>query len=133
MPKAKNAAAGGPAPAPAPTAADLGLPISELKAELFRALAHPARIRVLETLAAGERSVGQLQPEVGIELSHLSQQLAVLRRAGLVMGRKEGQMVVYAIRDPATVELLAVAKRLLIGSLTATRDLLADLHGEDAR
>ena len=112
---------------------EMARPISELKAELFRALAHPARIRILETLVAGERSVGQLQPAIGIELSHLSQQLAVLRRAGLVAGRKEGQMVFYAIRDPATVELLAVAKRLLIGSLTATRDLLADLHGDDGR
>src|SRR5256885_720571 len=81
-------------------------PISEIKAELFRALAHPARIRVLEVLADGERSVGELQPQVGIELSHLSQQLAVLRRARLLTSRKEGSSVIYAIRDPAAVELL---------------------------
>src|SRR5438309_8057287 len=89
-------------------------PISELKAELFRALAHPARIRVLEVLAEGERSVGEMQPLVGIESSHLSQQLGVLRRAGLVVTRKEGSSVYYAIRDPDLVELLAVAKRVLI-------------------
>src|SRR3954470_8872613 len=86
-------------------------PISEIKAELFRALAHPARIRALEVLAEGERSVGELQPLVGIELSHLSQQLAVLRRARLVVSRKEGTSVLYAIRDPDVVELLRVAKR----------------------
>lgn len=106
------------------------LPISELKAEMFRALSHPARIRVLETLALGERSVGELQPEIGIESSHLSQQLGVLRRAGLVSSRKEGQSVYYSIKDPMLVELLGVAKRLLISSLTETRDLLADLHAE---
>lgn len=109
------------------------LPISELKAEMFRALSHPARIRVLETLALGERSVGELQPEIGIESSHLSQQLGVLRRAGLVASRKEGQSVYYSIKDPLLVELLDVAKRLLIASLTETRDLLADLHAEVQR
>jgi ArsR family transcriptional regulator len=103
-------------------------PISELKAELFRALAHPARIRALEVLAEGERSVGELQPLVGIELSHLSQQLSVLRRARLVVSRKDGTSVFYAVRDPAVVELLRVAKQLLINSLAETTDLLSDLR-----
>jgi DNA-binding transcriptional ArsR family regulator len=109
-------------------AAALSRPISEIKAELFKALAHPARIRVLELLADGERSVGEIQPMVGIESSHLSQQLGVLRRAGLVSTRKEGSSVIYAIRDPQLVELLAVAKRILISSLAETEDLLADLR-----
>lgn len=109
---------------------ELVLPISELKAELFRALSHPARIRILETLSAGERSVGEMQPEIGIELSHLSQQLAVLRRAGLVASRKEGQSVYYSVKNPLITDLLKVAKQLLISSLTETRDLLADLHAQ---
>jgi DNA-binding transcriptional ArsR family regulator len=112
------------------TAATTSRPISERKADLFRALAHPARIRALEVLADGERSVGELQPLVGIEASHLSQQLAVLRRAGLVTSRKQGASVLYAIRDRDLVELLAVSKRLLIHSLTESQDLLADLLEE---
>lgn len=103
-------------------------PISEIKAELFKALGHPARVRVLELLADGERSVGEIQPLVGIEASHLSQQLGVLRRAGLVTTRKAGSSVIYAIRDPQLVELLAVSKRILIHSLAETEDLLADLR-----
>jgi ArsR family transcriptional regulator len=103
-------------------------PLSEIKAELFKALAHPARVRVLEVLADGERAVGEIQPLVGIELSHLSQQLAVLRRAGLVTSRKEGSSVIYAVRDPLVVELLRVAKELLIRSLSETNDLLAGLR-----
>lgn len=103
-------------------------PISEIKAELFKALAHPARIRILEVLAEGPRSVGDMQPLVGIELSHLSQQLAVLRRARLVTARKEGSTVFYAVKNDIVVELLAVAKRLLIDSLSETTDLLADLR-----
>jgi ArsR family transcriptional regulator len=106
----------------------LSRPISEIKAELFKALAHPARIRALEVLVEGERSVGELTEQVGIEASHLSQQLAVLRRARLVTARKDGTRVMYAIRDPDLVELLAVAKRLLINALAETEDLLAGLR-----
>ena len=106
----------------------LNVPISELKAELFKALAHPARIRVLELLADGERSVGEMQPLVGIEPPHLSQQLGVLRHAGLVTTRKEGSSVIYGIRDPQLVKLLAAAKQVLINSLAQTQDLLADLR-----
>ena len=105
----------------------LSVPLSEVKAELFKALAHPARVRALEVLVEGERTVGELQPLVGIESSHLSQQLGVLRRAGLVTSRKEGSSVHYAIRDPLVAELLVVAKRLLLKALAETRDLLADL------
>lgn len=107
-------------------------PLSEVKAELFKALGHPARVRALEVLAQGEHSVGELQGLVGIELSHLSQQLGVLRRAGLVATRKEGSSVVYALKSPCVAELLEVAKRFLAESLAETRDLLADLADEDA-
>ncbi len=109
---------------------ELNRPLSEVKAELFKALAHPARVRALEVLVEGEHTVGELQPLVGIESSHLSQQLGVLRRAGLVTTRKEGSSVVYSLRDQRVAELLAVAKQLLLSSLTQTRDLLADLTSE---
>src|SRR5882672_10798943 len=97
-----------------PVIEGLSVPLSVVKAELFKALANPARVRVLELLAEGERSVGEMQPLVGIELSHLSQQLGVLRKAGLVTARKEGSTVFYAVKDPLVVELLAVAKQMLV-------------------
>jgi DNA-binding transcriptional ArsR family regulator len=103
------------------------VPLSVVKAELFKALANPARVRALELLAEGERSVGEMQPLVGVELSHLSQQLAVLRKAGLVTTRREGTTVFYSIKDPLVVELLAVAKRILLLRLTESRELLAGL------
>jgi ArsR family transcriptional regulator len=87
-------------------------------------------VRALEVLSEGEHTVSDLQPLVGIESSHLSQQLAVLRRAGLVVTRKEGSSVVYGLRDPLVAELLAVAKQLLLASLTQTQDLLAGLTAE---
>lgn len=103
-------------------------PLSEIKAELFRALAHPGRVRVLEILRDGDRTVAELVPLVGLEASHLSQQLAVLRRARLVTSRREGSTVTYAVADAEVVELLAVARRVLIKTLSVSQELLADLQ-----
>jgi ArsR family transcriptional regulator len=100
-----------------------------VKAEFFKVLGHPARIRVLELLRGGERSVGQLLPEVGLEPSHLSQQLGVLRRANLVQARKEGSTVHYSVSDQRIFEVREVAKTILTSTLSETRELLAELEG----
>jgi len=106
-------------------------PINKLKAEFFKTLGHPARIRILELLAEGERSVAELMPEIGLEASHLSQQLAVLRRAGVVIARKQGSSVIYAMASEDMAELLLVARKVLAGLLTDQVDLLRDLQAED--
>jgi DNA-binding transcriptional ArsR family regulator len=103
-------------------------PLSELKAELFKALAHPGRVRILEILRDGERTVADLVPLVGLEASHLSQQLGVLRRAGIVTSRRQASSVTYTIADDEIIELLAVARRFLINSLSVSQGLLADLR-----
>jgi ArsR family transcriptional regulator len=106
-------------------------PIYQVKAEFFKTLAHPARIRVLEILRDGDRAVSELIPEVGIESSHLSQQLGIMRRANLVQSRKEGAIVVYSVTNPMIFELLDVARRILTSSLIKTRDLLTELGHVD--
>ncbi len=106
-------------------------PIYQVKAEFFKTLAHPARIRVLEILRDGDRAVSELIPEVGIESSHLSQQLGIMRRANLVHSRKEGATVVYSVSNPMIFDLLDVAKKILTSSLVETRDLLAELESVD--
>ena len=103
-------------------------PIYQVKAEFFKTLGHPARIRVLEVLRDGERTVSDLVPDVGIEASHLSQQLAVLRRANLVQARKEGTSVLYSVANPMIFDLLDVARRILTSSLDETRALLTELE-----
>lgn len=103
-------------------------PLYALKAELFKTLGHPARIRILELLSLREHAVGQLLPEVGIEATSLSHQLAVLRRAGLVVSRKEGSTVYYSLTSPQIAEFLAVARRLLTEVLTGQAELLAELR-----
>ena len=103
-------------------------PIYQVKADFFKTLGHPARIRVLEVLRDGERSVSELIPEVGLEPSHLSQQLGVLRRANIVQARKEGITVRYSVTDERIFELLAVAKAILTSSLAGSGQLLAELE-----
>ncbi len=102
-------------------------PIYEVKAEFFKTLSHAARIRVLELLSDGPRSVSELLPDVGIEASHLSQQLAILRRAGVVSSERRGNSVIYSVVDPQIFELLQSAKEIIMTSLGLAEDLLADL------
>ncbi len=108
-----------------------GKSITEAKAELFKALAHPARVRVLELLADGEHTMGELAEQTGLEPSHLSQHVAVLRRAGIVDSRRVKTSVICELRDPQTAELLAVARQLLSRNLRQEQVLLAALHEAD--
>jgi ArsR family transcriptional regulator len=108
-----------------------GRPIAEAKADLFKALAHPARVRVLELLAEREHTIGELAEATGLELSHLSQQVSVLRRAGIVDSRRVRSSVICVLRDPQTAELLAVARRLLTRNLRDGQALLAALDEAD--
>lgn len=108
-----------------------GRPIAEAKADLFKALAHPARVRVLELLAEREHTVGELAEATGLELSHLSQQVSVLRRAGIVDSRRVRSNVICALRDQQTAELLGVARRLLSRNLRDGQALLAALDDAD--
>ena len=106
-------------------------PLYQAKAEFFKALAHPARIRVLELLSEREHSVSQMLPEVGIEPAHLSQQLAVLRKMNLVVTRKEGSTVFYSLVSPQVAELLAVARRILTEVIASQVGLLDDLRATE--
>lgn len=106
----------------------MGRPLYQVKAEFFKTLAHPARIRVLELLSQRDHSVAEMLPEVGIEPANLSQHLAVLRRAGLVTSRKDGSTVIYSPTSPYVAELLAIARRILTGVLTDQIELLEDLR-----
>ena len=72
--------------------------------------------------------VAEMLPDVGIEPAHLSQQLAVLRRANLVTSRKEGSSVRYSLTSPHVAELLAVARLILTGVLSGQAELLDDLR-----
>ena len=105
--------------------------MAQLKADLFKSLGHPLRVQVLEQLVGGERSVGSLAEVLGSELSNLSQQLGVLRRAGVVVTRREGNTIFYAVRDDGVAELLAVAKRMLVATLEDSHALLRTIEQDE--
>jgi DNA-binding transcriptional ArsR family regulator len=86
--------------------------LQNFKAELFKALAHPLRIRILELLRQGEKSVTQIQQALSAEGSTVSQQLAILRMKNLVDTRKEGNLIYYRHSDRQVSELLDVARRM---------------------
>jgi len=101
--------------------------LQSFKAELFKALAHPERIRILELLRTGERTVSELQARLAIEApSVVSQQLAVLRSRQLVTGRKEGTSVYYRVVDPQLFALLDAARVLFDHHLLALQAMAAE-------
>ncbi|MEU8619112.1 metalloregulator ArsR/SmtB family transcription factor [Streptomyces sp. NPDC048623] len=106
----------------------MSAPLYQLKAEFFKTLGHPVRIRLLELLSRREHAVSEMLAEVGVEPAHLSQQLAVLRRSNLVVARREGSAVYYTLTDPQVAELLTVARSILSGVLAGQAELLADLR-----
>jgi ArsR family transcriptional regulator len=105
----------------------VSVPLYQVKADFFKTLGHPVRIRVLELLSERDHAVSEMLPEVGVEAAHLSQQLAVLRRAKLVLARREGATVVYSLTSPEVADLLRVARSILSGLITGQAELLDGL------
>ena len=101
------------------------------KADFFKALSNPARIKILEMLRGGELSVTELQERLGIETSSVSQNLSVLRNKKIVDSRKAGTTVFYWVRDPEVFALLDVARRIFNNQLMDTRTTLEQLEEED--
>jgi ArsR family transcriptional regulator len=109
------------------------LQLQTFKAQFFRALAHPLRIRILELLVRGGRTVQELQTALDVDQPVVSQQLAVLRSRNIVAATKEGLSVRYEVRDPAVGDLLDVARRIFNNQLISTQGLLRELQRESRR
>ena len=107
--------------------------LQTFKAQFFRALAHPVRIKILEILVRGGRTVQELQEALELDQPIVSQQLAVLRNQNIVTTRKEGLSVRYELRDPIVGDLLEVARRIFNNHLVNTRGMLRELQREARR
>ena len=100
-------------------------PLYEIKANLFKGLAHPARIRILELLAAAPQEsapVSYLLAETGLEASHLSQHLATLRKHKVVTSVRSANAVTYQLAHPGVSQLLAIARTFLLDSLAGSNE-----------
>jgi ArsR family transcriptional regulator len=104
--------------------------LRQFKAEFFKALGHPLRIRVLELLRSGPLSVTQIQEATGAPPSSVSQQLAVLRSRGIVTTERRGTTIIYGVADTELFELLDVARRIFNAHLADTIDMLRLVEDE---
>ncbi|MFB6623880.1 ArsR/SmtB family transcription factor [Streptomyces sp. NPDC056374] len=111
----------------------MSTPLYQLKAEFFKTLGHPVRIRVLELLSEREHGVAEMLRDTGVEPAYLSQQLAVLRRADMVVARREGTAVYYALTSPQVAELLTTARAILSGVLAGRAEPPTDLRAPAPR
>ena len=101
--------------------------LANFKAEFFKALAHPVRIRILDCLRAGEKSVNELSEALQIEQANVSQQLAVLRLRNIVTGTKSGSSVIYSVSDPTLFKLLDAARDIFNNQLIGVRHMLEEM------
>ena len=106
----------------------MSAPVHEVKANLFRVLGHPARVQILELLREGERSVGALQVELGLDSGGTSQHLAALRRIGLVESRRDGTSVYYRVSDEHVFDLLAAGRAIITRQLSEQQSILLELE-----
>jgi ArsR family transcriptional regulator len=97
------------------------------KAGLFQALAHPTRIAIVDELRAGELNAGTLAERLGVEQANLSQHLAVLRAQHVVVNRRVGNQVLYAVRDPVLFQVLDLLRGYFQSQARETRAMLAAL------
>lgn len=107
--------------------------MQQFKAEFFKALAHPLRIKILELLSEGDKNVNEIQNLIGSEGSAVSQQLTVLRGKNIVVGTKDGNRVVYSLRDPMIVELLSIARQIFNNHLVDTITMLDKISENDGK
>src|SRR3954471_13374739 len=108
-------------------ASPVSVPLYQAKADFFRTLGHPARIRILELLSERDHAVHELLGKIAIEPSNLSQQLSVLRRSSLVVSQRRDGEVVYSISSPEVRDLLLAARRILEGLAAQRAELEPEL------
>jgi len=98
-----------------------------LQAQVCSTLSNPKRLEILDLLAEGERSVEALTQAMGIPKSNVSQHLSLMRQAGIVRGRKEGQSVYYSVANPKVIEACGLMKQVMLDQLCQTQQLVAEL------
>jgi len=108
-------------------------PLRIFKAQIFHALAHPTRIAIVDALRDGELTAGGLQAQLRVEQANLSQHLAVLRAARVVVPQRAGNRVIYALRDPVLTKVLDLLKQYFFAHLSETQAMLGEMKPAGGR
>ena len=104
--------------------------LQNFKAEMFKALAHPIRIKILEVLRESEKNVTELQNVLGLDQSTVSQQLSLLRNKNLIATRKVGSSVFYSVSDPLLFDILDTARAIFNNHIMNSVDMLEQGESE---
>jgi DNA-binding transcriptional ArsR family regulator len=107
--------------------------LRKFKAQTFQALAHPTRIAIVEALRDGELTAGTLMQLLEVEQANLSQHLAVLRAKQVLVNRKAGNQVYYAVRDPVLIKVLDLLRKYFYAHLNETLAMLGEMDQEGRR
>jgi len=99
--------------------------IYELKANIFKALSHPTRVRILDAMRGKKQCACTLAPELGIEQSNFSRHIASLKMAGLVHSWKEGVSVYFAVSDPRIFDIMDTVNDILKRRIQSHHQILA--------
>ena len=102
------------------------LVLIDFKTELFKTMGHPTRLRILELLRTGEKTVGELQQSLDIDSSTVSQQLSAMRTRQLVDARKQGTSVYYTVRDPLIFKIMDIAREIFQNQVVNMQSMLDD-------
>ena len=101
--------------------------LRQFKANIFQALSHPTRIAIVEQLRNGELSAGEIIERLGLEQANASQHFAVLRAKNIVVNRREGNQIIYAVRDPLLLEVLDILRRCFQSHIEEALSVLTEL------
>lgn len=107
--------------------------LRRFKAQIFQALAHPTRIAIIEALHDGELPASRLMTILKVEQPNLSQHLAVLRAKNVVVNRKVGNQVYYAVRDPVLIDVLDLLRQYFFSHLDQTKAMLGEMAPKGRR
>ncbi|OLN33033.1 ArsR/SmtB family transcription factor [Desulfosporosinus metallidurans] len=98
---------------------------------LFKAIAHPSRVQILEYLSSGERCVCEIISELGLGQSNVSQHLAVLRRENLIESRKQGLQVMYRVKHLEILAVLQKSQELISNALNYKHRLMQEIETKE--
>src|SRR5512145_1665966 len=87
--------------------------IFERQAQICKAFAHPGRLRILDLLGKGERGVSDLQSELGVSKTNISQQIAVLKSAGVLVTRRNGKQIYCSLAIPEVKQACQLIREVL--------------------
>ena len=109
---------------------DINDKLLEMKAEVFHAIGHPVRLKIVELLGPGELCVCDIAEQIGVERSNCSKHLSVMLRAGILDVRKDGLKMIYSLKAPCIATFMSCVESLLLSRLSEKMEMIEQLQSK---